>query len=48
MNLGVSESMNIANKFLKTKFIGKIDADVELSKDWLKTLMRKMLMRKSH
>ena len=46
MNLGVSESMNIANKFLKTKFIGKIDADVELSKDWLKTLMRKMLDEK--
>ena len=46
INLGVSESMNIANKFLKTKFIGKIDADVELSKDWLKTLMRKMLDEK--
>ena len=41
-NLGISHSMNIANNFLKTKFIGKIDADVELTPNWIEVLMNKM------
>ena len=41
-NLGISHSMNIANNHLKTKFIGKIDADVELSPNWIELLMDKM------
>ena len=42
-NLGISQSMNIANNNLKTKFVGKIDADVELSPNWTELLMNKML-----
>lgn len=42
-NLGVSHSMNIANNHLKTKFIGKIDADVELNPNWIELLMDKMI-----
>lgn len=42
-NLGVSHSMNIANNHLKTKFIAKIDADVELNINWVELLMNKML-----
>ncbi len=42
-NLGVSHSMNIANNYLNTKFIGKIDADVELNSNWIELLMNKMV-----
>ena len=42
-NLGVSYSMNIANNHLKTKFVGKIDADVELNSNWIELLMDKMI-----
>ena len=42
-NLGVSHSMNLANNHLKTKFIGKIDADVELNSNWIEILMKKMI-----
>ena len=38
-NLGLSESMNIAVSVLDTRFIGKIDADVELDFNWLKILI---------
>ena len=41
-NLGISNSMNIANDYLKSKFIGKIDADVELSPNWIELLMKKI------
>ena len=41
-NLGISHSMNIANNHLKSKFIAKIDADVELSQNWIELLMNKM------
>jgi len=41
-NMGVSYSMNIAIKHLKTRFIGKIDADVELQKDWSNLLLNKI------
>ena len=42
-NLGLSHSMNIANNNLKTKFIAKIDADVELASNWIELLMKIML-----
>jgi len=42
INLGVSHSMNIANDNLKTKFIAKIDADVELCPDWIELLIEKI------
>ena len=45
-NLGLSHSMNIANSHLKTKFIGKIDADVELCSNWIELLMKKMVNEK--
>ena len=45
-NLGLSYSMNIANNRLKTKFVGKIDADVELSSNWIELLMKKMASEK--
>ena len=35
--------MNIANNNLKTKFIAKIDADVELASNWIELLMKIML-----
>ena len=45
-NLGLSYSMNIANNRLKTKFVGKIDADVELCSNWIELLMKKMASEK--
>ena len=45
-NLGLSHSMNIAHNYLKTKFIAKIDADVELCSDWIELLMKKMVNEK--
>ena len=45
-NLGLSHSMNIANNHLKTKFIAKIDADVELCSDWIEVLMKKIVKEK--
>jgi len=45
-NLGLSHSMNITNNHLKTKFIAKIDADVELCSDWIELLMKKMVNTK--
>tara|TARA_B100000579_G_scaffold437268_1_gene465933 strand:+ start:1477 stop:2343 length:867 start_codon:yes stop_codon:yes gene_type:complete len=41
-NLGLSYSMNIANKNLKTRYIAKIDADVELESDWLEKNLNKL------
>src|SRR5210317_1866198 len=41
-NLGVSHSMNIAINHLTTRYIGKIDADVELDKHWAELLLNKM------
>ena len=41
-NLGLSYSMNIANKNLKTRYIAKIDADVELEADWLEKNLNKL------
>ena len=38
-NQGIAYSRNLALRNLKTRFIASVDADVELSKDWLKTLM---------
>ena len=41
-NLGVSHSMNIANENLNTRFVAKIDADVELCPDWIELLINKI------
>jgi len=41
-NLGVSHSMNLAINHLTTRYIGKIDADVELDKHWAELLLKKM------
>jgi|TARA_B110000027_G_scaffold133520_1_gene162243 glycosyltransferase involved in cell wall biosynthesis len=41
-NLGVSRSMNIANENLNTRFVAKIDADVELCPDWIELLINKI------
>ena len=35
-NKGLSYSRNFAVNYLKTKYIASIDADVVLSKEWLK------------
>ena len=45
-NLGLSHSMNIAHNYLKTKFIAKIDADVELCSNWIELLIKKMVSEK--
>tara|TARA_B110000444_G_C18745687_1_gene550157 strand:- start:64 stop:924 length:861 start_codon:yes stop_codon:yes gene_type:complete len=39
-NMGVSYSMNVAINHLQTRFIGKIDADVELKADWSSLLLK--------
>lgn len=39
INLGLSESMNIAINSLKSRYIAKIDADVELASNWIELLM---------
>ena len=41
-NLGLSHSMNIAKDHLKTRYIAKIDADVELTKNWIEILLKKI------
>ena len=41
-NMGVSYSMNIATSYLKTRYIGKIDADVELMPNWTEILLKTM------
>lgn len=41
-NLGVSYSMNLAINYLDTRYIGKIDADVELDPKWAELLLNKM------
>ena len=41
-NLGVSYIRNLATNYLKSKFIASIDADVELSNNWLKKLLDKV------
>ncbi len=46
-NMGVSHSMNIATSYLKTRYIGKIDADVELMPDWTETLLKTMNEQKA-
>jgi len=43
INLGVSESMNIATNLLKSRYVAKIDADVELSSNWVEALMKKLI-----
>ena len=40
-NLGLSYIRNLAANYLKSKFIASIDADVELTNDWLEKLMDK-------
>lgn len=45
-NLGISHSMNIANDNLKSRFIAKIDADVELSPNWIELLIKKISTEK--
>ena len=40
-NLGLSYIRNLANNYLKSKFIASIDADVELSNNWLEKLIDK-------
>ena len=41
-NLGLSHSMNIASNFLNTRYIAKIDADVELFPNWIEILLKKI------
>lgn len=41
-NLGLSHSMNIATDYLNTRYISKIDADVELSPNWIEILLKKI------
>ena len=38
--MGFSYSMNVAINHLQTRFIGKIDADVELKADWSSLLLK--------
>lgn len=45
-NLGLSKSMNIANQNLTSRFIAKIDADVELDPLWSKLMLEKMQTNK--
>ena len=40
-NLGVSYIRNLATNYLKSKFIASIDADVELTNNWLEKLIDK-------
>ena len=40
-NLGLSYIRNLANNYLKSKFIASIDADVELTNNWLEKLIDK-------
>ena len=37
-NLGLSNSRNLAVNYLKTKYIASIDADIELTNDWLEKI----------
>ena len=46
-NLGLSRSMNIANGHLKTRYIAKIDADVELTTNWIEILLKKIEQEKA-
>ncbi len=46
-NLGLSRSMNIANEYLKTRYIAKIDADVELTTNWIEILLKKIEQEKA-
>ena len=39
-NMGVSHSMNVATSNLNTRYVGKIDADVELTPDLTKDLLK--------
>ena len=41
-NMGVSYSRNLAKKYLKTKFIASIDADVEIYPEWIELLVNKI------
>ena len=40
-NLGVSYIRNLATNYLKSKYIASIDADVELTNNWLEKLIDK-------
>tara|TARA_A100001015_G_scaffold7242_1_gene8967 strand:+ start:1545 stop:2408 length:864 start_codon:yes stop_codon:yes gene_type:complete len=42
VNLGLSQSMNIATDNLSTRYVAKIDADVELATDWIDILLKKI------
>ena len=46
-NLGLSRSMNIAKDYLKTRYIAKIDADVELASNWIEILLKKIEQEKA-
>ena len=46
-NLGLSRSMNIAKDHLKTRYIAKIDADVELTTNWIEILLKKIEQKKA-
>ena len=46
-NLGLSRSMNIAKDHLKTRYIAKIDADVELTTNWIEILLKKIEQEKA-
>ena len=41
-NMGVSYSMNVANKYLTSRYVAKIDADVELENHWIEKLLTKI------
>ena len=45
-NMGVSYARNFALKYLKTKYIASIDADVELSNNWLEQLINISIEKK--
>ena len=47
-NMGVSYARNFAIKNLKTKYIASIDADVELSNNWLEQLINIITEKKNH
>tara|TARA_B100000780_G_C20998311_1_gene399382 strand:+ start:60 stop:908 length:849 start_codon:yes stop_codon:yes gene_type:complete len=40
-NLGVSYNRNLATRYLKSRYIASIDADVELNEDWTQILVNK-------
>ena len=41
-NMGVSYCRNLALQYLKSKFVASIDADVEISQNWIEILINKI------